>query len=155
MTRFKSLSLAAFFAILMMAWGPPAGAATCDVPSGSYATIQSAVDTTSCTDIVLAGQKFYESPTITRSLTLRGASSSSTNILDRVQVTGGTVVLQGMTIGRSSHHVSNAYPAALSVSGGAQVSGSDLLVYVALDAPIFLDGFESGDTSQWSAALVK
>ena len=114
---------------LVVSAGPRAAAETCNVPTAPYPTIQSAVDDVSCTEIELAPQVYHETLVIVaRTLTLRGASSSTTVIDDRVQVTGGMVVLQGLTIGVSATVETNQYPAALSVDGGAQLSGLDLVV---------------------------
>ena len=128
--RCTRLMTAFLFSALVVSWGPPANAATCNVPTTTYTTIQSAVDDVSCTEIVLAAQSYLEPAAIARSLTLRGAGSSTTVIEEQVSVTAGTVVLQDLTVGVSSPFESNRYAAALSVSGGAQVSGTDLVVAV-------------------------
>ncbi len=58
---------------------PSANGLTCNVP-GSYATIQTAVSDLSCDIIDISAGTFAENLTITRSLTLQGASKNSTII---------------------------------------------------------------------------
>jgi hypothetical protein len=151
--RKGTLSACLLCAALIGAWGSSLPAATCQVPSVAYPTIQSAIDDTACTEIVLAAQAFAEAAMVARSVTLQGASSVATIVEGRVQVTGGSVSLRGMCIGVSSPTGANIYPAALSVSGGAQVTGADLVVLKAVDLTVFSDGFESGDTSAWSTSV--
>ena len=149
MWKLRQVSLALILSTLMTSWGGPAEAATCQVPTVTYSTIQSAIDDPGCTEIELAAQVFAEAATIGRSLTLRGASSSTTVVEGRIKVTGGTVDLEGLCIGVSLPTEANRYPAALSVEGGAEVNGTDLVVLQAVSTPVFSDGFESGDTSAW------
>jgi hypothetical protein len=126
---------------------PPAQAATCQVPSGSYQSIQSAIDDPACTEIVLAAQVFVESPVIERDLTMDGAGSTETFIEGQVQVSGGPVVIQELQISAPP----GAATEALWAHSGAQLSGFDLVVINGRWVALFADGFESGDTSAWSS----
>ncbi len=123
-------------------------AATCSVPSVSHPTIQSAIDDGDCTEIVLAAQTFSESVSISRDVTVDGDSTTTTVIKGQVAVSSGTVVLQGMRIDTSSPTLAGLFSEALAVSGGAQVSGSNLVVRNG--TILFADGFESGGTTMWS-----
>ena len=131
--------------------------AMCSVPSGSYPTIQSAVADPSCTEIVLAAQAFRESVTVGRDLTLRGASSSTSVIEGQLTVQGGSteLELEDLTIDAGVPGVAGTAAEALVVAGGAEVRGLDIVVRNATFDPlaVFADGFESGDTSAWSATV--
>lgn len=123
----------------------------CSVPSVAHASIQAAVDDAACTEIVLAAQVFSESVAVSRSLVLRGDSSATTVIKGRVTVTGDTTeaALQNLQVDGGG-----CFSVALDVGGGAQVtSQQDVVVINAAggECPIFLDGFESGNTSAWSS----
>lgn len=125
----------------------------CSVPSVPHPTIQAAVNDAACTEIVLAAQVFVGSVTVPRSLLLRGDSSTATVIKGQVAVTGGTteVTLQNLQVDGGG-----CVLVALDVGGGAQVtSQQDVVVLNAVggDCPIFLDGFESGNTTEWSASV--
>jgi hypothetical protein len=122
----------------------------CSVPSVAHPSIQAAVDDAACTEVVLAAQVFSESVAVSRSLVLRGDSSATTKIAGQVTVTGDAteVTLQDLQVDGGG-----CFPVALDVSGGAQVtSQQDVVVTNAAgeECPIFLDGFESGNTSAWS-----
>lgn len=118
-------------------------AATCTVPSASHPDIQTAISDIGCTEIVLAAQTFTESPTIGRSLTLRGAGSSRTFLQGMLEVSAGTVTLEGLHLA--------ALGGALDVHSGAEVSGFNLISLAgSFDPPLFADGFESGDLASWS-----
>ena len=139
---------------LALLCGATCYAAVCSVPSGSYPTIQSAVDDASCTEIVLAAQTFEESVVISRDLDMRGVSTTTTVIEGQVTVQGGStqVVLEDLTVDGSAPGVGGTYNEALLVEGGAEVNGLRIVVLNATEDPsaIFTDGFESGDTSAWS-----
>ena len=152
MNIFAALARAVVIALVVAATGATAvQAAVCSVPSGSYPTIQSAVDDGDCTEIVLAAQVFYESPVIGRDLILRGVSSTTTIIEGQVEVQGGSCEVRQLKVDASSATLAGHYNEALWVHSGAEVSGSDLVVINA--SVLFADGFESGDTSAWSAAV--
>jgi hypothetical protein len=119
-------------------------AATCNVPSGTHPDIQTAVDDIGCAPIVIAAGTFIESPVIDRSVNLTGAGSGQTFIQGQIQVTAGTVHLDGMYIAAAGE--------ALWSHSGAEVSGFDLVVTSgAVSTVIFTDGFESGGTDAWSS----
>jgi hypothetical protein len=127
--------------------------AVCSVPSMPHPTIQDAVDDAACTEIVLAAQVFVGTVAISRSFLLRGDSSATTVIKGRVTVTGGTteVTLQNLQVDGGG-----CFSVALDVGGGAQVtSQQDVVVLneVGGECPIFFDGFESGNTTVWSATV--
>jgi len=128
----------------------------CQVPSGSYPTIQSAVDAPVCTEIELAAATFGESPVISRDLALRGVSSAATVVEGGLTVQGASTqaTLEDLTVDGSAAGVGGTLTEALMVEGGAEVIGLGLVVLnAAMDLhPIFTDGFESGDTSAWSSA---
>ena len=130
-------------------------AATCEVPSASYPTIQAAVDDVGCTEVVLASQTFTEAVVIGRDLTLRGASSSSTVIEGQVEVQGTTtqVEIRDLKIDASAPSVAGCFQVGLPVQGGAQVNSREVVVLNGRGnaCPLFEDGFESGDTSAWSS----
>jgi nitrous oxidase accessory protein NosD len=136
-----SLLLVAGFALL----AAPVGAATCDVPSTTHPTIQSAVDDASCAPIVIAAGTYNENPIIDRTVNLTGSGSDQTFIHGQVQVTAGTVHLAGM-------HVLAAGEALWSHSG-AEVSVFDVVAVSGVVQPsLFSDGFEDGTTGAWSGA---
>jgi hypothetical protein len=98
----------------------------------------------SCTEIVLAAGTFCESPTIARSLTLRGDGSSLTFIQGGLDVTAGEVILEKL------HFASGDEP--LRVHSGARVSGFEIIAVVGWPGPsVFADNFESGDVTAWSS----
>lgn len=92
----------------------PARAANCSVPSGSYGTIQAAIDDGACDTITIAAGTYVENLSIARTVTLVGAGSGSTIIDgDRTErafyITGSsgtTVVISGTTI-RNGYHESS------------------------------------------------
>jgi hypothetical protein len=127
-----------------------APADVCAVPSAPHPTIQAAVDDVTCTEIVLVAQVIAESVTVSRSLVMRGGSSSATAISGQVTVTGDSteVALQDLRLDGSG-----CAPVALDVTGGAQVTTQqDVVVVNTTDGqcPIFANGFESGDSQGWS-----
>jgi hypothetical protein len=135
------------------AWTAVAEAAVCAVPSGPHPTIQAAVDDAACTEVVLAAQSFAESVAVSRSLLLRGDSSATTVIEGQMTVTGNTTVV---TLQDLAVYGGGCYLAALDVVGGARVtSHQDVVVFNTAggECPIFIDGFESGDTSAWSRTV--
>ena len=147
----------ACLAVLVLAV-PATEAATCTVPSSSHETIQEAVDDIGCTEIELAPQLFIESLSLTRSLVLRGESSSATTIEGRVVVTGAStsVSLQSLTIDGSALPVKGCFEVVLDVADGGRVAADDDVVVIntrAGDCPIFADGLELGDSSRWSRVV--
>jgi hypothetical protein len=123
----------------------------CQVPSGSYPTIQDAVDAPICTEIELAAQSFVESVVIARDLVVRGLSSGSTVIEGRVEVYGATTqaVIEELKIDGSASSVAGSFAQALVSEGGAELTVSG--VVVVNGSLLFGDGFETGGTTRWSA----
>ena len=132
-----------------------ADCATCNVPSASYPSIQSAVDVINCTEIVVASGSFYENVTIGRTIEIRGVSSDTTTVVGKVTVEGsGTkATLKSMTIAVEPEDLPYE---GLVVVGDAEVLPDDLVIGTTdLNAAdhIFSDGFESGDTTLWSNTI--
>lgn len=133
----------------------PAGAGVCSVP-GSHPTIQEAIDDPSCTAIDVADQSYAESILVYRTLTISGPGA-------------GTAILEGGVEARGSGTVVNltdlevrngCQPEALVTVSGARIDGDGLKVVRSTSLPcppvlaeVFLDGFESGDTSAWSSTV--
>jgi len=142
--------------IMGFLWASPGVSVVCQVPTGPYPTVQSAVDNPVCTEIELAAQTFQESVLIARDLEMRGVSTTTTVIEGQLTVLGGStqVVLEDLTMDGSALGVAGTLNEALLAEGGAEVIGLRIVVLNATeDLPaIFSDGFESGDTSAWSAA---
>jgi len=142
--------------MILAALAPPLHAQTCSVP-GSHATIQQAIDDPACAMITLSAQSFGESIVVRRPLTLAGPAAGGAVVEGLVLVVGeGTeVILQDLTV------ENGCSPDALRTSAGAKVTGNNLRVEhsEALPCPattagqIFTDGFELGDTSNWSSAV--
>lgn len=143
------------FVALILLCAPPSSADVCQVPSGPYPTIQAAVDTPVCTEIVLAAGTFAESVVIARGLALRGASAETTVIEGQVAVQGTAtaVALDHLTVDGSAPGAAGTFTEALLVEAGAELSGQNIIVLNAAigQQPVFADGFESGDTTAWSA----
>jgi len=123
------------------------------VPSQPHPTIQAAVNDAACTEIVFAVQVFAESVAASRSLLMMGDTSTTTVIEGQVTVTGEAteVTLQNLQVDGGG-----CFSVALEVAGGAQVtSQQDVVVINAAggECPIFLDGFELGNTLAWSSTV--
>lgn len=138
------------FGVIFFMGVSPGRSATCDVPSRSYPSIQSAVNVVTCTDIAVASGKFFGDVTISRTLTLRGTSSDTTTVFGRMTVSGsGTVLtLEGLKIAAGPD---TSTQGTLEVVTGAQVIPDDVLI-VPTDL-IFEDGFERGDSTAWSNSV--
>jgi len=135
-----------FATVATMAFVHPATAATCNVPSAPHPTIQAAINDIGCTGIVVAAGTFAEAPVIARSLSVQGAGSGSTFVQGQVEVSAGTVSLNGLNIAAPDE--------ALWAHSGAEVSGFDLeVVNGAFEPPLFADGFEDGTTGAWAAVV--
>ena len=139
--------------------GARGGTTTCDVP-GDFPTLQAAVDDEACTEVVVAAGLYPETVDIARSLTLRGAGVANSTVEGRLRITGSgaEIALFDLTIDASGPSAVGCYPQALLVAGGAEVSALDVAVLnsqagQAPVCPLFDDGFESGDTSAWSATV--
>lgn len=143
-----------FLVALVPNWTIDAATAVCTVPSSSYPTIQGAVDDAGCTEIVIAAGTYAEWVSIGRSLSVTGASTGTTIVEGRFDVTGAAtdLALNNLTIDASAPSAAGCFREALDVTGGAGVT-SNALVVVNGDGDaclIFGDGFESGTTTAWS-----
>jgi len=136
-----------FLGAILLLGATPGICEICNVPSASYPSIQSAVDVTSCTEIVLTSGNFFGGVTIGRTLEIRGASSGTTTVVGKVTVQGSgtTATLTGFMIGVGPNPPNDG----LVVVGGAEVTPDDLVIRTT--DHIFSNGFESGDTTAWSA----
>jgi hypothetical protein len=136
-----------FLVAVLLLGATPGICGTCNVPSASYPSIQSAVDVISCTEIVLTSGDFFGGVTIGRTLEIRGVSSDTTKILGKVSVQGSgtTATLTGLTIAVGSESLPSD---GLVVVNDAEVIPDDLVI--STTDHIFSDGFESGDTTAWS-----
>jgi hypothetical protein len=137
---------------------PTVNAATCSVPSATHETIEEAVADIGCTEIELAGQLFIESVSITRSVVLRGQSSTTTLIQGQLTVTGAStaVSLHALTIDGSALPVNGCFDVVLDVTDGGRVTAEDDVVVInskVESCPIFADGFETGSSSRWSRVI--
>jgi hypothetical protein len=145
--------------LLFVAIGIPiAEAATCTVPSVLHQTIQVAADDTKCTEIVLGPQVYVESVDISRSVVLRGDSSTTTVIVGRITITGAPtfVTLRALKVDAGALPVRGCFDVALDVAGGSRVTAEDDVLVINArvgDCPIFADGFETGSNSRWSRTV--
>ena len=139
--------VATFLGTIFLLGATPGICEICNVPSASYPSIQSAVDVISCTEIVLTSGDFFGGVTIGRTLEIRGASSDTTTIVGKVTVQGSgtTATLTGFMIGVGPNPSNDG----LVVVDDAEVIPDDLVIRTT--DHIFFDGFESGDTTAWSA----
>ncbi len=138
-----------FLVTILLLGATPGICETCNVPSASYPSIQSAVDVVSCTEIVLTSGDFFGAVTISRTLEIRGASSDSTTIVGNINVQGAgtTATLTGFMIAVGPNPPNDG----LVIAGDAEVIPDDLVIRTT--DHIFSDGFESGDTTEWSATV--
>ena len=72
-----SATLTMLFGLLM---AEAAQTATCNVPSGTYPTIQSAVDDVICDTVNLSAKLYVENVIITRTVTVQGQGADSTTV---------------------------------------------------------------------------
>ncbi len=127
-------------------------AQTCNVPS-TYATIQSAIDDSSCSTIDVATGFYQEALTVTRSLTIVGAGA--TTVLRDAPV---VAVGNGVDVVLDSLRLENGcQPESLLSSSGAFIDAVAVTVAYSSSfgcdrgSSIFQNGFESGDLSRWSS----
>jgi len=156
--RSKGGAFAAAAAMVTLAISAaPARAQVCHVPGG-VPTVQLAVSNPSCAQVVLAAGSYDESVVVSRTLTITGAGTASTELRRPLAVTGaGTTVTAGgfaIDLGGSCH------PASLVVQNGARVlvpAGNTLPIRAdsVPSAPcrLFDDDFESASTQLWSATV--
>ena len=147
----------AAFLLLALAGAGRGLAATCAVPSTSYPTLAAALAEATCDPIQIAAGTYVTDLAIARDVTLAGAGSSTTTIAGWVTVTGATTdaALNALRIDATAASATLCHASGLDVRGGAKASGVDLVV-VGRPTPtsacaFFADGFESGDTTAWSA----
>jgi len=147
--RISRLQLAV---VLVLAAAAPLHAQTCTVP-GSHATIQEAADDPACAEVVLAAQTYPESVVLRRTVTLAGPAAGGAVVQGLVLISGASTVA---TL-RDLRVENGCVPDAVRASGGARLIGENLQVQRAAGLPcpltadtIFVDGFESGNTSAWS-----
>lgn len=135
MIRHTLICLALFGALL----STPVFAGVCSVP-GTHSTIQAAIDDVGCSDIQLTNQSYFELLQIDRSLTLSGVQDGSAQVIGQVSLIGGTTVAS-----LNDFRIESGCPGgALHVSGGAQVSVSDMEVAWASGTPCLADVVFSG-----------
>jgi hypothetical protein len=150
----RTCSLILSFLCAVLAGVATARAATCTVPSGPHPTIQAAVDDLGCTEVVVGAGTFIENPIIGRTLSVTGASPSSSVIAGRVVIGGGAsavVSLTELSIDGSHAAVAGCFVEAVDVGGGARMVGGNIVV-VNGDGDacvLFEDGFEDGTTDAW------
>ena len=133
----------------------PITGSTCTIPEYAHPTLQSAVDDQSCDLIQVAPGDYFESVTVNRSLVLDGPGSGAATLWGRLEANGVGVVavIDGLEI------YSGCPGAAMEALGGARIEGTDVQTIKSGSAAchetsqIFADGFESGDTSGWSAVV--
>jgi parallel beta-helix repeat protein len=112
-----------------------ASAASCAVPSGTYATVNSALADNSCNPINVAAGTYDETLDITRNVTIHGAGSASTTIAPTSkpnEIVGirnaATVSIDGFTI---------RYPHGFYVDGYPSVQSIGVHVYEGAAAEVF------------------
>ena len=127
-------------------------AVVCNVPSGTYPTIQEAIDDTNCTTVNLADQSYDESILVDRSLSILGPPAlAELNGHVKIQGTGTVVQMDNLMV------ENGCSPEAYLVTSSGHVNSSRLEVSwvngapcPAVFTPLFSDGFETGNTSLWS-----
>jgi hypothetical protein len=130
----------------------PLQAVLCTVP-GTYPTIAGAVAAAECTEVSVQAGTFSEELTIQRSLSLHGIGAGSTILEGRLEVEGSGVVV---ALGDLTLDPVGCFEAGVMVSGGAQVqlpSGPVDVTGGGVGCLIFEDGFESGNTAEWSQSV--
>ena len=153
--RVRRLAVAgALFVGMAAGVAAPVAAGTCNVP-GSHPSIQEAVLDIACTSIDITATTYNESIEVARSLTINGPGGGGAVIEGLATVTGS-----GTQVAFNNLAVQNGCtPDGVRVDGGAEVNGTNFAVTsdTALPCPIvpfiFSDGFESGNTSAWSATV--
>ncbi|HEV8117342.1 MAG TPA: right-handed parallel beta-helix repeat-containing protein [Thermoanaerobaculia bacterium] len=123
-------------------------AATCNVPSGTYPTIQSAVNDLNCSTINVAAGTFAEQVTIGRTLKLVGAGPKTVikapsvlapdadGFKNVVEIKGGaTVAASDFTVAGPGPGTCNSISSGIAVIGGALLDLDDVTVTDIRDEP--------------------
>ena len=142
---------------LVVASAAPCTATVCPVPSVPHPTIQEAVDDLACSEVTIAAGTFVEEVNIGRDLDVVGASSATTIIEGRMVVEGAAIQVDvhDLTIDASSLSAAGCFTGALLSRSGAHLSANGV---VAINGDgdaclLFQDGFESGNTTEWSTTV--
>ena len=148
--RFRGFAVAAVAALCALPTASVTHAVDCPVPTGSHATILSAVIDPNCTSITLAAQSYPESVWIQRTLSIEGQGALLTRIDGRVQVAGAAT-----GVGLNGFAVRNGCSApGVQILANASATLAEVRIEpAALPCPpelIFADGFASGNTSRWN-----
>ncbi|REJ74061.1 MAG: hypothetical protein DWQ36_09265 [Acidobacteria bacterium] len=147
-------TLACLAAITCFASPPSLDAqGVCSVPS-THATVQSAVDDPVCSSVSLASGIQAESVLVDRSLVLFGPGASQTTILGKLVIAGAATVatLADLTVESGCSRSLDVVAGAEVVTDGVEVLNSPSAPCPLLSTEIFRAGFETGDTSEWSAS---
>ncbi|MFQ5611787.1 MAG: choice-of-anchor Q domain-containing protein [Anaerolineae bacterium] len=122
---------------MLLLAGPPrlALAANCSVPSGTYPTIQAAINDSNCDTINLMGMTYTENLNIPRSLTMQGAGIVTTTIDGNngtrvITVTGSSTMVTIKDLRITGGDASNADPVVVvtgRIGGGVLVDGGAML----------------------------
>ncbi len=126
----------------------PGWAGTCTVP-GSHASLSEAVVDPVCAVIQAGAQAFDESISIRRDLTLAGPMGGGAELRGRLQLASGA------SVQISDFEVTNDCEVVVDVRQAAELDAVGLLATRdpapgCPPIPIFSDGFETGDTGEWS-----
>jgi hypothetical protein len=105
--------------LLAASWGY---AANCAVPSGTYPTIQSAINDSSCTEIDVAAGFYYEHLLITRTVTIQGDTASPT-VIGATGLVGSVIVDEGSGTTLTLSHLTITGGSA-SLGGGLNMDGT-------------------------------
>ncbi|MEM1178006.1 MAG: hypothetical protein AAGM22_06665 [Acidobacteriota bacterium] len=145
----------------LLALATPAAGQTCQVPQ-DYVTLQDAVwlGAGVCDQIILAAGFYEESVDIDRTVTITTAASAIATLSGQLVVRGAGTVVTTMNLDL----LTSCSGAVFEVKQGAAFSSSDFDVDLSGvgECPpfrpnpslIFEDGFESGDTSAWTALIL-
>jgi hypothetical protein len=106
-------------------------AATCNVPTASYPSVQSAVDDASCDPIVIAPGILIGSVSVNRSVTIQGAGANQTFLVGTTGTTtfeaaGGMISASGLNISHSAIGFTNV---GVTVQPGVALNLSDSIIH--------------------------
>lgn len=145
--RAPRLAVVSIFAVLAIVLSAqPGNCHTCDVPTETYPSIQSAIEVINCTEIVLAPGWYFGDVSIGRSLLLRGQSSETTTIAGQTVIQGD--VTEASLVGLTVAGAAEDFPYdSLVIEGNADLITDD--VVISSTDVIFMDGFERGNDTAW------